>query len=52
MALWGNNDNVGSGGLVSLNYTTRVVTGAGTTFGQVGAAKTGDVIRFGVRVGS
>jgi hypothetical protein len=51
MALWGNNDNVGSGGLVSLDYGTRVVTGAGTTFGQVGAAKTGDVIRFGVRGG-
>lgn len=52
MALWGKNDNVGSGGLVSLNYSTRVVTGSGTTFGQVGAAKTGDVIRFGVRGGT
>jgi len=47
MALWGNNDNVGSGGLVSLSGG--VVTGTGTTFGQVGAAKTGDVIRFGIR---
>jgi hypothetical protein len=47
MALWGNNDNVGSGGLVSLS--DGVVTGTGTTFGQVGAAKTGDVIRFGIR---
>jgi len=47
MALWGNNDNVGSGGTVSLNYSTLVVTGTGTTFGNVGAAKTGDVIRFG-----
>ena len=47
MALWGNNDNKGSGGTVSLNYGTRVVTGSGTTFGQVGAAATGDVIRFG-----
>lgn len=47
MALWGNNDNVGSGGLVSLS--NGVVTGTGTTFGQVGAAKTGDVIRFGIR---
>ena len=47
MSLWGRNDNVGSGGLVSLS--DKVVTGTGTTFGQVGAAKTGDVIRFGVR---
>jgi hypothetical protein len=49
MALWGNNDNVGSGGLVTLNYSTGVVTGSGTSFGNVGAAKTGDVIRFGFR---
>jgi hypothetical protein len=49
MALWGNNDNKGSGGTVSLNYSTLVVTGSGTTFGQVGAAATGDVIRFGFR---
>lgn len=51
MALWGNNYNKGSGGTVSLNYSTLVVTGSGTTFGNVGAAKTGDVIRFGVRGG-
>jgi hypothetical protein len=49
MALWGNNDNKGSGGTVSLNYSTGVVTGAGTSFGNVGAAATGDVIRFGFR---
>lgn len=49
MALWGNNDNKGSGGTVSLNYTTLEVTGTATTFGQVGAAATGDVIRFGTR---
>jgi hypothetical protein len=49
MALWGNNDNKGSGGTVTLNYSTRVVTGSGTTFGNVGAAATGDVIRFGFR---
>lgn len=47
MALWGNNDNKGAGGTVSLDYNTLVVTGSGTTFGQVGAAATGDVIRFG-----
>jgi hypothetical protein len=47
MALWGNNDNKFSGGTVSLDYDTLLVTGAGTTFGNVGAAATGDVIRFG-----
>jgi len=51
MALWGNNDNVGSGGTVDLDYSTLIVTGSGTTFGNVGAAKTGDVIRFGIRGG-
>lgn len=49
MALWGNNDNKGSGGTVTLNYTTGIVTGTGTTFGNVGAAATGDIIRFGFR---
>jgi len=49
MSLWGRNDNVGSDGTVSLDYSTLVVTGSGTTFGEVGAAKTGDVIRFGIR---
>ena len=49
MALWGNNDNKGAGGTVSLDYATLVVTGSATTFGQVGAAATGDVIRFGPR---
>ena len=49
MALWGNNDAVGSVGAVSLNYDTRVVTGNGTTFGQTGAAQAGDVIRFGTK---
>jgi hypothetical protein len=52
MALWGNNDNKGSGGTVSLNYQTLTVTGSGTTFGQVGAAATGDVIRFGAPGGT
>ena len=49
MALWGNSDNVGSSGTVSLNYATKVVTGAGTSFGHptVGLS-TGDVISFGV----
>ena len=39
MALWGNNDAVGSGGTVALDYSTGVVTGTGTTFGQTGANK-------------
>lgn len=47
MALWGNNDNKYSGGTVTVNYANLTVTGAGTTFGQVGAAATGDIIRFG-----
>ena len=51
MALWGNNDSKGSGGTLTLDYTTLVVTGSGTTFGNVGAAATGDVIRFGSAFG-
>lgn len=47
MALWGNIDAKGSGGSVSLNYSTLVVTGSGTSFGTAGAAAVGDVIRFG-----
>jgi len=49
MALWGNNDNVGSAGTVSLNYDTGVVTGTDTLFGQTGSAQEGDVISFGLR---
>ena len=49
MALWGNKDNVGSAGTVSLNYVTKVVTGAGTSFGHPTAGlSTGDVISFGI----
>lgn len=47
MALWGNIDDKGSNGTVSLNYATRTVTGSGTSFGQTGAASVGDIIRFG-----
>jgi len=42
MALWGNNDavpyryNGAVGGTVSLNYSTKVITGTGTTFGTDG----------------
>ena len=55
MALWGNNDNVGSAGSVSLNYATKTVTGpAGTgslgpMFGETGNVQAGDVISFGVK---
>ena len=51
MALWGNNDNVGSAGTVSLNYATATVTGTGTSFGIAGGCSEGDVIRFGTRGG-
>ena len=49
MALWGNSDNVTSTGTVSLNYSTGVVTGSGTTFGTAGNGLVGDIIRFGER---
>ena len=53
MALWGNNDNLNNAGTVSLDYSTGVVTGSGTTFGAAGAghteARVGDIIRFGHR---
>jgi hypothetical protein len=50
MALWGNNDNVGAAGSVSVNYATKVVTApAGTgslggQFGESGQVQEGDVI--------
>ncbi len=49
MALWGNKDNVLNGGTVTLNYSTGVVTGSGTSFGTANYAQVGDVIRFGYR---
>ena len=53
MALWGNKDagigTMGLGSHLSLNYATKVITGSGTTFGRVGAAKTGDVLIIGDR---
>jgi len=52
MALWGNNDAVGAAGTVSLDYSTGVVTGAGTSFGITGGCSEGDVIRFGSRSGT
>ena len=44
MALWGNDDAVTSAGTVSLNYTTKAVTGSGSNFT---ADSVGQVIRFG-----
>ena len=54
MALWGNNDNVGAAGSVTVNYATKTVTGpagtgsAGPMFGETGNVQAGDVISFGV----
>ena len=42
MALWGNKDNVGSTGTVSLNYSTRTVTGTATSFGIAGGSGAGE----------
>ena len=47
MALWGNNDNVFSGGTVTLQYGTNRVVGTATSFGNSGSASVGDVISFG-----
>ena len=55
MALWGNNDNVGSGGTVTLDYSNKVVSGwagtaaagVGASFGETGYAQGGDIISFG-----
>ena len=47
MALWGNNDNITATGIVTVNYSTRVVTGNDSGFGESGKIQEGDVIRFG-----
>ena len=44
MALWGNKDDVYSGGTIALDYSTKVVTGTATTFT---ALTVGDVILIG-----
>jgi len=49
MALWGNDDNLVSSGIVTVNYSNLTITGSGTTFGQTGFGVTGDVIRIGTR---
>ena len=55
MALWGNNDNVGAAGSVTVNYAAKTVSGpAGTgslgpMFGESGNVQVGDTISFGVK---
>jgi hypothetical protein len=49
MALWGNNDNIGSTGTVALTYSSGAVVGTATSFGIAGGCSVGDVIRFGAR---
>jgi hypothetical protein len=44
MALWGNKDDIYSPGVIYVNYTTGIATGAGTSFT---AASEGDVISIG-----
>jgi hypothetical protein len=44
MALWGKKDDVFSGGTISINYATKAMTGAGTTFTNLSV---GDVILVG-----
>ena len=44
MALWGNKDDVYSGGTIAVNYSTKAVTGTATTFT---ALTVGDVIVVG-----
>lgn len=46
MALWGTADNLYSVGTVTVNYTTKTITGSGTSFTAAGIS-TGDVITIG-----
>ena len=50
MALWGNKNNIDNVGLITgFGYDTKIVFGAGTSFGESGSAQVGDVISVGVR---
>ena len=50
MALWGNNNNIDNVGLITgFSYDTKIVFGAGTSFGETGSAQVGDIISVGVR---
>jgi hypothetical protein len=47
MALWGKADSLYSGGTVTVNYSTKTITGSGTSFTAAGIS-TGTVITIGV----
>lgn len=48
MALWGNRDLIGNAGTITINLSTEVVTGSGTTFTTTGyVVSEGDVIVVG-----
>jgi len=48
MSLWGNKDLVGNGGTITINLSTEVVTGTGTTFNTSGFEVTeGDMLVVG-----
>ena len=50
MALWGNKNHIDNVGLITgFDYDTKIVFGAGTSFGESGSAQVGDVISVGVR---
>ena len=50
MALWGNNNNIDNVGLITgFSYDTKIVFGAGTSFGETGSASVGDILSVGVR---
>jgi len=55
MALWGKDDNLETHpltqtvSLATTNFTSRIITGAGTSFGTTGFGVVGDIIRFGIR---
>jgi len=53
MALWGDQNQLDNKGTISLNYSTGVVTGSGTSFGLGdGFLAAGDLIRIGGRENS
>ncbi len=47
MSLWGDTDAVPSAAAARVSLSGFTVTGTGTSFGLVGCAQTGDIIRFG-----
>tara|TARA_B100001094_G_scaffold4725_1_gene4289 strand:+ start:55 stop:636 length:582 start_codon:yes stop_codon:yes gene_type:complete len=52
MALWGNNDNVTSAGIITaVDYANKIVYGQGTAWSNTGSAQVGDVLKIGSRGG-